>query len=275
MRPVLRPLLVLHPDPVFCEQVRRAGGKRFDYQRVYSWSQLRELARTAPPAALAVVDPYGRDGDLSSEMRAFLMEFPSVAVLAGVELRPERFRDLRTLGAWGVADVIALREEDTPTAIGRRLHSLDGRPLKALLERALPESMPGHARSLLAVSAEVVSTGGQAQELARALHLSPRTLLRWCERAELPPPRRLLAWMRILLAAELLDDPGRTVQSVAHACGYSSDNSLRRALQDFLGATPSVLRREGAFAIASQALLQELSGIRHGGAHRLSGSGRS
>ena len=57
-----------------------------------------------------------------------------------------------------------------------------------------------------------------------------RTVLRWAERAGLPAPRRMLAWMRILLAAVLLDDPGRTVLSVAHACGYSSDSSLRRAM---------------------------------------------
>ena len=65
--------------------------------------------------------------------------------------------------------------------------------------------------------------------------------------------------MRILLAAVLLDDPGRTVLSVAHACGYASDSSLRRAMQDFLGTGPSALRREGAFGRASRVFLGELS----------------
>ena len=94
------------------------------------------------------------------------------------------------------------------------------------------------------------------------LYLSPRTLLRWCDRAELPPPRRILVWMRVLMAAELLDDPGRTVSSVAEACGYASVNSLRRALQDFLHTTPTMLRREGAFAIAAQAFLKDLARTR-------------
>lgn len=94
------------------------------------------------------------------------------------------------------------------------------------------------------------------------LYLSPRTLLRWCERAELPPPRRILVWMRVLMAAELLDDPGRTVSSVADACGYSSDNSLRRALQDFLQTTPTTLRRDGAFTAASRAFLKDLARTR-------------
>jgi transcriptional regulator GlxA family with amidase domain len=132
--------------------------------------------------------------------------------------------------------------------------------------------MSGQARAILMAAAEVVATGGQAQELARALYLSPRTLLRWCNRAELPPPRRVLAWMRILLATELLDDPGRTVSSVAHACGYSSDNSLRRALQDFLDTTPTTLRKDGAFSLASELFLRELSEVRSGGAIRTPGA---
>jgi len=111
----------------------------------------------------------------------------------------------------------------------------------------------------LKAAVEVDSTDGQAKERDKKLFITPRTLLRWCERAELPPPRRILVWMRVLMAAELLDDPGRTVSSVAHACGYSSDNSLRRALQDFLETTPTTLRREGAFGIASQAFLEDLS----------------
>lgn len=260
MRQVLRPLLVLHPDAAFREQVRRAGGKRFDYLEVGTWDELRELVRTAPPAALIVVDPYEPGGDeLSSALRALLLEFPSATVVTALGLRPDRYRDLRTLGAWGVSDIIVRGEDDTTEAIGRRLRGIQGRPLQSLLERSLPPNTSGQARALLMAAAEVVSTGGQAKELARMLYLSPRTLLRWCERAELPPPRRILVWMRVLMAAELLDDPGRTVSSVAHACGYSSDNSLRRALQDFLDTTPTILRREGAFTAAARAFLQDLA----------------
>jgi AraC-like DNA-binding protein len=263
MRQVLRPLLVLHPEAAFREQVRRSGGKRFDYLEVDSWDDLRELVRSSPPAALIVVDPYEPGGEeLSGPLRALLLEFPSATVVAALALRPERYRDLRTLGAWGVAEIIVRGEDDTTEGISRRLRAIQGRPLQSLLERSLPPNTSGQARALLMAAAEVVSTGGQAKELARMLYLSPRTLLRWCERAELPPPRRILVWMRVLMAAELLDDPGRTVSSVAHACGYSSDNSLRRALQDFLDTTPTTLRRDGAFATASRAFLKDLTTAR-------------
>jgi AraC-like DNA-binding protein len=257
---------MLHADVSFRELSRRAAGKKFEFHPVGSWEELRERLRSAPPSALSVVDPYWgeRGGELSGALRHLLLEFPSVTVIAALDLKPQRYRDLRTLGAWGVSEVIALGDVDTVEGIARHLRGVQGRPLQSLLERSLPQNLTGNARAMLMAAAEVVSAGGQAKELAKALYLSPRTLLRWCDRAELPPPRRVLVWMRILLATELLDDPGRTVSSVALACGYASDNSLRRALQDFLATTPTILRKVGAFETASRAFLQELEAVRRG-----------
>ena len=258
--------MVMHPDGAFRERVRRVGGKSFRCSFLPDWDALRAAVCEAPPATLLIVDPYdtsSRDGpQLAPELRALLWEFPSATVVAAMEIYPGRSHDLRTLGEWGVTDIISLDEEDTQEAITRRLRGAQGRPLQNLLQRCLPSTVSGRARTLLMTAAEVVSMGGRGRDLARTLHLSERTVLRWSERAGLPPPRRLMAWMRILLAASLLDDPGRTVLSVAYACGYSSDSSLRRAMQDFLGTIPTTLRKEGAFSRASRIFLNELEEVR-------------
>jgi len=183
-------------------------------------------------------------------------------------VKRQRVRDLRTLGEWGVKEVIALDEEDTLEAISRRLRSAQGRPLQSLLERSLPPTLSGRARTLLMAAAEVVAEGGHGRDLAASLRLSERTLLRWAEQADLPPPRRVLAWMRVLLACELLDDPGQTVLSVAYTCGYASDSSLRRAVQEFTGVLLTELRQEGAFATASEKFLAELDDTRESGRAR-------
>lgn len=243
--------------------------KSFDVSFLPDWESLRTALPDTPPAALLLVDPYnltGRDGpQLAQELRALMWEFPSATVVAAMEVLPGRSHDVRTLGEWGVTDILSIGEEDTQEAMTRRLRSAQGRPLQNLLQRCLPSSMSGRSRTLLMTAAEVVSLGGRGRDLARALHLSERTVLRWSERAALPPPRRLMAWMRILLAASLLDDPGRTVLSVAYACGYSSDSSLRRAMQDFLGTIPTTLRREGAFSHASARFLDELGEVKSWG----------
>jgi AraC-like DNA-binding protein len=262
VKKVHRPLLVLHPDPAFRERVRQASGVDFDYQSVPDWDTLLDVIRDSPPAALVVVDPYARngtgEGGLAQPLRQLLAEYPSTAVLAALDVRPDRFDDLRTLGRWGVVQVITLDHDDTPHSIARRLHSARGRPMRALLEEVLPPETTGRARAILEAATDVVTAGEHGRDLAGALNLSRRTLLRWCQRSGLPAPRRLLAWMRVLLACELLDDPGRTIASVAYTCGYSSDSGLRRITQKFLGASPSELRDSGAFRAAAAAFLKEL-----------------
>jgi AraC-like DNA-binding protein len=260
-----RPLLVLHSDEGFRERVRRVAGREYTFQSVPDWPSLEAAVRDSPPSALVVVNPYedvhGGDGP-SPSLKSLLVEFPSTAVFAALEIGPDRVEDLRTLGKWGVVQVVSLSHDDTPQAMVQRFRSAQGRPLKALLEQVLPPDTPGRARAIVDAAAEVVAVGGHGRDLARQLRLSRRTLLRWSERAELPPPRKLLAWMRILLAAELLDDPGRTVLSVAHACGYSSDSGLRRVTQKFVGASPTDLRRRGAFARSAKVFVEVLGEYR-------------
>ncbi len=259
----------MHADVGFRDRVKQACGTDYQFQAVGDWDALRDSIRELPPAALAVVDPYlgsngrmGKRAELSVALRSLLAEYPSTAVLAAFEVRPERFDDLRTLGRWGVVQVISLEHDDTPFSIARRLRAARGRPLRALLEEVLPPETTGRARAILDAATDVVTLGEQGRDLAGSLHLSRRTLLRWCQRSALPPPRRLLAWMRILLACELLDDPGRTVLSVAHTCGYSSDSGLRRITQKFLRASPTELRDQGAFRVAAAAFIDVLNAER-------------
>jgi AraC-like DNA-binding protein len=259
MRTVRRPLLVMHPDVSFRERVRKAGGKEYQFEGVADWDELHDSMLEAPPAALLVVDPYvdtdPRNGPAPA-LRSLLAQFPSIAVVAAMEVTPACFEDVRTLGQWGVVQVISLNHDDTQHAIAQRLRAARGRPLRALLEQVLPPDTPGRARAIVEAAADVVAVGGHGSDLARALHLSRRTLLRWCIRAGLPAPRTLLAWMRVLQAAELLDDPGRTVLSVSMVCGYSSDSGLRRITQKFLGGSPTDLRASGAFSMAAKGFLK-------------------
>jgi AraC-like DNA-binding protein len=256
----------MHPDRAFRERVREACGDEYEYQVLGGWDELIQAIRDSPPASLLVVDPYagpggeGRNGlGLSHQLRVLLADYPSAAVIAAMEVRPERFEDLRTLGTWGVVQVISLDHDDTAFSIAKRLHAARGRPLRALLEEVLPPETSGRARAILEAATDVVIVGEHGRDLAGSLHLSRRTLLRWCESAGLPAPRRLLAWMRVLLACALLDDPGRTVLSVAQACGYSSDSGLRRITQKFLGASPTDLRERGAFEVAAAAFVEALA----------------
>lgn len=267
-----RTLLILHDDPSFRAQIEGIDRSLFQVRWAADWQALRGAVQDAPPDALVVVDPFADLdgwGAPAPALRALLREYPSISVLAALRLRRGVSPHLRTLGEWGVEDLISIDEDDTPEAVVLRLRLASGRPLQRLLEGALPAAVSGRARSLLLAAAEVVSLGGRGRELARTLHLSERTVSRWAERSGLPSPRRVMAWMRILLASSLLDDPGRTVLGAARACGYASDGGLRRAMQDFISMPPTELRRRGAFSHASRAFADELRRVRE--SHRVRG----
>jgi len=256
-----RPLFFFHTDPVLRERVLRAAGERLEWFAVPSWESLIRYLAEAPPTALAVVDPYAEvpgHRNLAVQLKTLLERFPSTTVLAALEIGPGRFHDLRTLGEWGVAEIIALDRDESAESIARKIRSAQGRLMRSFLSHSIPSFVSSRGRAVLSAAAELAAGVKQGSDLADLLHLSDRALLRWCERSHLPPPRRLLAWVRVLFAAELLDYPEQTVLTVAHSCGYATDSSLRRAVQEFTGFTPTQLRRRGAFATAADTFLAEL-----------------
>jgi AraC-like DNA-binding protein len=262
MGPLITPVYLLHPDPALRDRLRAAPAHATCIVPVADWRGLRDALRRAPLGAVAVVDPVGPRGGLAEEIRDLLRALPSAVVIAALPVGPGDGPTIRTLLAWGVADILDLVREDTPVAMLRRLVLVRGRAADRLLQRALPGSVPSRARALLTTAAHVVVAGGQGPEFARALAVDERTVPRWCARADLPTPRRLLAWLRLLLAADLLDDHGRTLESAARAAGYTAAVSLKSATKNLTGLHPRELRAQGAFEVVATAFSRELFQIR-------------
>jgi AraC-like DNA-binding protein len=268
MQDVVRPLFLLHSSPALRERLRLIQPGSFRLTPVEDWAALAAELRQAPRTAVSVVDPLSPSGAGAPELRALLRAEPDATVVAALAVDPADGDLLRLLLAWGVADVVALGREDAPAALARRVRAVQARAVHRLLRRALPRGVPGRARVLLTTAAETVAAGGQAPELAAALGVNERTVPRWCARADLPPPRRLMAWLRLLMATDLLDDAHRSVASVARACGYANEVSLKAALRQFMGAPPSELRRMGAFDTAARTFSRELFALREAGRAR-------
>jgi len=229
--------------------------------RVRDWPELRAAIRSAPPNAVVVLDPMagGQNGAPARELRAFLDEFAYVPVIAAFETRNQH-RQLILLARWGLADVISLDLERPAEALRQRVQEVQHWALRRLVQRSIPGGTSAAASSLLLASTEVVCRTGDVEDLAREFGVTRRTASRWFSRAKLPPPRRVLAWMRVLLAAEYLDDPRRRVTEIALTVGYASDNNLRTALSAFLRRAPAALREAGAVRVVLPAFWRAMRG---------------
>jgi transcriptional regulator GlxA family with amidase domain len=167
--------------------------------------------------------------------------------LALLDTRRCSWRDVHTLGQWNVADVILI-DRDKAHEMLRVIHGAAQLRLQELINQFLPRRLSSGGRSIVKAAIEVAMRGSasrDSRELARHLSVSNRSLLRRCESEGLPPPRKLVVWMRVLTAALLLRDTDRSIEGVAFACGYSTDAALRRALYACVGVGPRDLRKDG------------------------------
>ena len=253
-----RTVLVLRSD--FPAQGEALDGYRV--QAVEGWGALRERARSAPPSAVVLVRARG-DAE-EAELRELIRETPSVPMVAAIDFRRATAAQVRTLMDAGLAE-IADGDAGTPlralVPVLRRAHA---RPLKRRIEERLPVWLPEDARTLIRAAAETVVELGGRETFAGIFGVYVRTAADWCRELDLPPPRRLLGWVRVLLALTLLEEAHRTVISVALACGYRDNSSLKRAIENFAGTASLASIRDQRFAPAFDRFADELRALRHG-----------
>lgn len=123
----------------------------------------------------------------------------------------------------------------------------DERALRAMLQRALPLTVRPYRRDRLLAQRvrerlRLDGPGATAATVARALHLSPRTLHRQLadEGASL---QALKDDLRREIATDALARTDRPVKQVAALAGFCSDKSFARAFRQWTGRSPAEWRR--------------------------------
>lgn len=258
--------LVLVLAPSVMKTFRAVGGTtEYRARAVASWEALDDALEMAAPSTVAVVDPYdGRPPSegLSPRVPELIRRHPMTPVVVTMALEDAEMEDIATVLAWGVSEVVDLDLENTPTTLVPRLRGAHARPLKRRIEKLLSPYASTDAAVLLYAASEVAVDGGNAPELAERFGVESRTVAAWCRREALPPPRRLLAWTRVLLAAVLLEEAERPVLNAARGAGYASDHALRRAMRDLVGGDPSTMPRDTIIKRATERFNDELHHLR-------------
>jgi AraC-like DNA-binding protein len=83
------------------------------------------------------------------------------------------------------------------------------------------------------------------EDAATAMGIHRKTLVDRLRSAGLPSPRTIIGWSRLLTAARLLDDPGRTVEQVALRLDFPSGTALRNMFKRYTGLRTSEVRENG------------------------------
>ncbi|HEX7120233.1 MAG TPA: AraC family transcriptional regulator [Longimicrobiales bacterium] len=222
-----------------------------------SWRDLYQVVRTKPVAA-AVADLHAesrKDGVL--RVLRFAQRFPLTPILVWGELDG---RELYRLGKAGAADVILARDADDRRFLAEVLDATLDRGLAPLIDERLRGRVSEVARSLVHEAASRIPDQIQVPDLALVRGVSVSTLERRCERWGLPTPGRLLLWLRVLYGLRWLQEPGRSVESVASQLGYSSGAAFRRAIKATVGGRPSPLRNRGGIERALDRFIAECPG---------------
>jgi AraC-like DNA-binding protein len=226
--------------------------------QVLGWDGLIAAAQTASPSTIVVLDPGEAEPD--PRVRTLIETAPMLPVVAMLPFRDAE--TIRRLMEWGVSEVADPSFEGSPAGIAPLLQRVHAAPFKRRIEAALPRFLSLNALTLVRAAAATTVDHGGAAELAERFGCGERTVAGWCAREGLPAPRRLMAWLRALLAVALLEEPHRSVVNASQCAGYASDHPLRRSLRELLPDHESRSPRAIRFYELTATLNDELRSLR-------------
>lgn len=187
---------------------------------------------------------------------------PLIAYYNGRGLTP---RHLINVAQSGITELVQYDIDDSRLTFGRILNAASRVTYAQTISDLLRGDVPEGLQSIFLFSLEHAGRRMEVTELAASIGLSKRTLSWRMAQHGAPSPRLFLTWCRLLVAALLLDDSGRTLDSVADQLNFSGGHSLGGVFFRYMGKGVAALRQHGVLAEVVQAFRDEMSGPDSGG----------
>lgn len=184
--------------------------------------------------------------------------FPSVAIVLYCTPAPELWREILDFADAGIDEIVLRGADDLRGALQRTVasaaNSALARHAMSVLEPKLSPRVADMVRTCLAQRDGRLEVEG----LGRALGVTRKTLASWSSASGAPTPATLIGWSRVLRAARLLEDPGRSVEAIAHALHFGSASALNNMIRRYVGESPTAVRRQGAVKLVLGKWVHEL-----------------
>lgn len=226
--------------------VRSVGARRRLARSAAGWARVTLIdSATTAESALRVhcvdalileLDSADDVGANEAFVRRVRESFPKLPVVLYAPLTRDTARRIMHLANAG-ADELLLADQDDG---GDGLESL---VIRAHVSRcaaraidAMGDQLPAAARAILVQCMHLARKPLSVAARARAVGVNRKTLVNRLGAAGLPGPETVISWCRLLIACELLEDRGRSVERVALLLGFGSGAALRNMFRRYLGA---------------------------------------
>lgn len=213
-------------------------------------------------ASVVVLDTRDQEGNSTiGTVRHIRESFPSVPVVLYFSLAPDTSRDVLVFARAGVDQLVIKGVDDIRsslrTALADAADHCSALTILSELEPAVPAPVIPMLRYCLQNSRRALTV----EEVARALGVHRKTLVDRVSAAAMPTPSAVISWCRLLLAARLLEDPGRSVEQVALLLDFPSGTSMRNMMKRYTGLRPGEIRENGGVRCVLHAFKREIVGV--------------
>lgn len=205
------------------------------------------LARVGSgPVSLVLVECRDHDGRATlPAVQAIRYGYPSLPVMVYASPGRTPSSEILAMAGAGVHDLLMQGFDDVGIALRAAVDSASRRCTAARVMRALAGELPPDTVPFVQFCLERAWLKPTVTEAAMYLGVHRKTLVYRLSRSVLPPPSAIVGWCRLFVAAQMLEDPSRSVNHVALALDFSSSAALRGMLRRYTGLRPHDVRDRG------------------------------
>lgn len=213
------------------------------------------IASASGHVAAAIVPSRDEGRQLPAVVvRDIIARFPAVAVIALCEAGIAHSPDFRALAAAGVHEFLFRGVDDAGVALRAVIESASRECAAEAVCSAVKPLVPEVLHGFVDVCVTRPAEAQTVQAVARMLGLHRKTLVNYCAKANLPSPVELLGWCRLMVAAQIHQTTGRTVESIALELDWASATALRNMMKRYTGMRLSDVRERGGLGVVAEAL---------------------
>jgi AraC-like DNA-binding protein len=218
------------------------------------------VSTVADGAAATVVTEWRVDADatVDAAVRSLHADYPSVPILVYAPLTPQGARDMLAATRAGACEVLIANFDDIGVTLGQRIALAQSSALANQIASRIAGLVPGSIALMMDYFFRQARRAPTVATAAQALGVHRKTLASHCARAGLPSPSALSCWARLILAAQRLEDPGRTTDRAAIEMGFPSGSAFRNMLKRYTGLSPSEVRERGGSVCIAELLTGRL-----------------